>query len=361
MLGARDAAAFEVKHTREGAGVHWDKGEVRFTLHPSMAELPEGARAAQGAFASWSGREGAPSIVVEDADAPAAPGLDGKNAVFYMKDGWAPAGRALAITVLTYDAKTGAIVDADVVVNGAYTFAVLPETARPGPAPATAHADLSPTTPSSLGARYDLVHVLAHESGHALGLDDETDRSGSLMYRYSAPGDASVRAPTDDDLHGLSVIYGEPVDAGGGGGGCQGRVSPRGPGGDGARVAIALGAAGAALVLLRKRRGRGAVAACVFGVGLLAPSPSDPEAHAASLDEALTGRVVETRSFVEGGLFRTELEVETASGARVKATQWGGEIGGLRQEIDHAPLARVGARVAVAWDGETRAVRLLRL
>lgn len=349
-----------MKHSREGAGVHWEASAVRFALHPSMGELPEGARATSAAFATWSGREGAPTMTIDGGAAAEAPGLDGKNGVFYMKDGWAPANRALAITVLTYDAKTGAIVDADIVVNGAYTFAMLPETARPGPTPATAHADLSATTPASVGARYDLLHVLAHESGHALGLDDELGRDSSLMYRYSAPGDASVRAPTDDDLHGLSVIYGEPIDAGGGGGGCQNRVSPAGPGGDGARVAIALAAAASALVLARKRRGRGAIAAGVFGLGLLAPAPGDPEVRAAGpTSSSVTGTVVEARSFSEGGLFRTEVEVETAGGARVKATQWGGEIGGLRQEIGHAPLARVGARAVVAWDGGAPRVQVL--
>ena len=50
---------------------------------------------------------------------------------------------------------------------------------------------------------------------------------------------------------------------------------------------------------------------------------------------------------------------EGLGGARVKATQWGGEIGGLRQEIGHAPLARVGARAVVAWDGGAPRVQVL--
>ena len=41
------------------------------------------------------------------------PGFDEKNGVFYMSGGYAPAGRALAITVLTYDNASGRILDAD--------------------------------------------------------------------------------------------------------------------------------------------------------------------------------------------------------------------------------------------------------
>src|SRR5690606_21498076 len=79
------------------------------------------------ALSSWSGSVGAPELEVapHDETSPTKAGFDQKNGVFFVRGGYAPAGRALAITVLTYDNRSGRILDADVIFNGAYSFEVL--------------------------------------------------------------------------------------------------------------------------------------------------------------------------------------------------------------------------------------------
>jgi hypothetical protein len=338
----RDAAAFELKHSRDGARVHWDANRVAFTLHASVDELDGGDRAIHDAFAAWSGRAGAPELAIEGGQAPASPGLDGKNAVFYVKGGYAPAGRALAITVLTYDAKTGAIVDADIVVNGAYRFAVLPATAHGGPTPTAVSNDADGHELPFAGAvdQYDLLHVLAHESGHALGLDDENTLRQSLMYRYSSPNDASVRAPTTDDIDGLSEVYGDKMSASGGG--CA--AAPSRSLGWGA---VLVGGAIAVLALRRRRRGSAIFGATAIGLGLFCASETPSaraDVDARRLGDA-TARVASVETKNEGGLFRTTLDLEitdcraAACPPRARFVTWGGEIDGLRQQVGnyHVP------------------------
>jgi len=129
-----------------------------------------------------------------------------------------------------FDSHTGAIVDADIVINGLYDFAVLPSGARAAagaiaitnePAAGT---DVSPANPFGLAvgatnagtAVFDLLHVLAHESGHVLGLRDSEDDASDVMYPYTFPGDASRRAPSSDDRAGIESLYeAAPAVAGG--------------------------------------------------------------------------------------------------------------------------------------------------
>ena len=78
-----------------------------------------------------------------------------------MPDGYAPAGRALAITVLTYDNASGRILDADIIVNGSYKFAVLRDgrgrrqpgahrhgSAHPSNTDGISHQEEAPTRPT---------------------------------------------------------------------------------------------------------------------------------------------------------------------------------------------------------------------
>lgn len=347
-VGAADA--YEVKRTRGGARVHWDEREIELGLHASLRAREDGARAASEAIAAWSGRVGAPTMKATDR-APDAPGLDGANGIFFMKDGYEPAGRALAITILTYDSKTGAIVDADVVVNGRYDLSVLPHDPQ---APRGASALGGSTTAAALRGRerYDLVHVLAHESGHTLGMDDEDDEPTALMYRYSAPNDTSVREPGADDIAGLSEVYGASLSAEGAA--CEGRVSPRAPDRGAARWGAALALAAVTFALLRRRgRARDAATACVFlmAIGLPAPTPSARGATARGGTTLARVTRVDTRSV--GALFQSVIEVEredcgASSCAPVRIVEWGGERDGLVMDVGGRYVPRAWERVGLA-------------
>jgi hypothetical protein len=206
LLYAREADAFELEHTPQGQSVRWDDPSVTFVVDPSIeARVPGGAAAAARAVAAWSEAAGAPELAVAAGPPGGAAAVDGRNTVLLAPDGYEPAGAALAVTVLSYDTDTGALVDADVVVNGIHAFEVLAADARSSPALETA-VDGTPSGAQTAGGPFDLEHVLVHEVGHALGLGHATD-PGAVMYPYAAPGDASRRAPGPDDARGLEALY----------------------------------------------------------------------------------------------------------------------------------------------------------
>jgi hypothetical protein len=351
-----------VKRTSRGEIVHWQQRSVDYTLDSSLGAVDRSIEATLEAMDSWSGTVGAPVLNVRapDAESPKKPGFDRQNGVFFMKDGYAPAGRALAITVLTYDNATGRILDADIIFNGSYRFEVLGEhvhekaervaaDAYPSATDGIAHDDADMDRSSV----YDLHHVVAHELGHSVGMNDEMERNDALMYRYSAPNDPSIRAPADDDIAGLAEIYSLKIEAGGNG--CGGAtVSPRKPGLGASHAAMVL-AFGLLLFLLLRARGDrrarlGFVAAAAAAAIALLPTVSRGERGVAQASTLAKGhasaRVLSTSTTLEDGLFRTTFELAT-SACRTAAcpklghgTVWGGVVGDIRQEVggQYAPL-----------------------
>lgn len=204
LLSVRDARAFELKHTPSGQLVQWREAQVAFVVDPSVeAAVPGGAAAIVSAVAAWSGVSGAPELVASVGPGGGKVAVDGQNTILLAPDGYEPAGGALAVTVLSFDDTTGAIVDADIVVNGIHAFAVLAAQAKAAQASPVSNEGAGSSTP---GLVFDLQHVAAHEVGHSLGLGD-VDADDALMYAYTLPGDASSRAPLGDDTEGLASLY----------------------------------------------------------------------------------------------------------------------------------------------------------
>ena len=231
LLPGRAAEAYALQETGSGLPVRWNADTVTIELDPSMiAAFPDALEVAVEATGAWLRADNGPSFAISLAATSSSPGVDGRNVVYFAKDGFPQAGDALAITLVSYDSHTGAIVDADIVINGLYDFAVLPSGARAAagaiaitnePAAGT---DVSPANPFGLAvgatnagtAVFDLLHVLAHESGHVLGLRDSEDDASDVMYPYTFPGDASRRAPSSDDRAGIESLYeAAPAVAGG--------------------------------------------------------------------------------------------------------------------------------------------------
>jgi hypothetical protein len=204
LLSSRSAGAFELKQAANGQTVHWGGPTMTFVVDPSIeAAVPGGATAVASAMAGWSGQSGAPNLVLTAGPGGGKVAVDGVNTVLLAPQGCAQAGAALAVTVLTYDEQTGEILDADIVVNGVYAFAVLAANARSSGA---SPVPLEGATSICAGT-FDLFHVVAHETGHALGLSDVGD-DDAVMYAYTTPGDAAYRAPASDDHAGIAAIYG---------------------------------------------------------------------------------------------------------------------------------------------------------
>jgi hypothetical protein len=357
LASAADANAYVVKKTTRGELVHWESDVVEYTLDGSVAaNVLSGDTATRQAMTSWSGTVGAPdlSIKAPTADAPTKPQFDHKNGIFFMKDGYAPAGRALAITVLTYDNATGKILDADVIFNGSYKFAVLgneapneTEKTLLGAHPSTTDTITHEEEVSDVGSLYDLHHVIAHELGHSLGMNDEMERKDALMYRYTAPNDATLRAPSDDDVAGLAELYSTKLE--GKGNGCGGAtVSPKKPTFAASQIAMFGALTLMAFLLFRARNDKRArlafvAAAAAITVGLL-PSTSGKSgpgvAKAAEIEPGhARAKIVGTDTVIADGLFKTTYKLATVA-CRASACPklghgeaWGGTVGNITQEV----------------------------
>ncbi|CAN5784943.1 hypothetical protein BH11MYX4_BH11MYX4_49530 [soil metagenome] len=373
-IAAPEAQAYVVKKTSRGELVHWEGRTVDYTFDPSIAaNVPDAVTATSQAMVSWSGTVGAPDLqgheAADVAAPPSAPGYDQKNGVFFMPNGYAPAGKALAITVLTYDNASGRILDADIIVNGSYKFAVLEDLAdaarkaKPvaGAHPSTTDGIAHQDEAQSLDTVYDLHHVVAHEIGHSLGMNDELERKDALMYRYSAPNDATMRAPASDDIAGLAELYSTKLEASGNGCGSA-AVAPKKPSLAASHLAMAATFGFLFFLILRGRSDRRARLAFVVAAALsayaLLPSISKSESVARAGELApghARAKVLTTSTSTEAGLLRTTYRLATtvcraASCPKMgEGSAWGGTAGDIRQEVGGQFAPRTGDDVDVSF------------
>jgi len=362
-LAPRAAHAFELKHTSHGQPVEWRGGPVSFVVDPSVeAAVSGGGAAADHAVGVWSGAEGAPVLSTSAGAGGGKPAVDGRNTILYAPDGFAPAGEALAVTVLSYDDLSGAIVDADIVINGQYAFAVLPDGAQPpqGMSPVSTEGGGDPDEHGHGHGRatpFDLEHVITHEVGHSLGLGDAPDVTSAVMYAYSMPGDASGRAPASDDLDGLDALYAGSSPSAGAGCGQSSVAAGRVRGAD-AWGALALVLGAGVWLAMRRRAARRLVP---VGAALLAlaadPTPARSATRASGILPDARAVVVSATTRDVGGVFQTTLELAptacrtgSACPARAEARVWGGTLGGITQQVGEYPAPSPGDEVDVAFD-----------
>ncbi len=351
---AASAQAYAIKLTPLGLPVRWPEAHVGFVVDRAVDEsVSGGVQAVTAAVGAWH-VPSAPALTVTIGQTPSVPAVDGQNSVIFAANGFLPAGNALAITLVSFDAVTGDIVDTDIVVNGIHAFSVLPSDATP-PADAEAFAMEGgagvddPRSQAHLA--FDLQHVVAHEVGHALGLADSTDSNSALMYPYTKPNDASVRGPAEDDTDGISDLYSSGV-VPSSSSGCGANVAGAPVRSRDAGAALALAVIAGAWVASRRRAHR----LVPFGAILLAVGAGPLPAHSA--ERPVASRVYETAHVVGattekvGGVFQTTLDLvpTPCSGAtdcprRVRV--WGGTIDGITQAVDGAVAPRVDDDVDV--------------
>lgn len=357
MSAAGDAEAYVIKRTSHGELVHWEGRTVTYAVDPSLdRSVTHATDATVVAMDSWSGTVGAPHLEIApmSESSPTKPGFDEKNGIFYMASGYVPAGRALAITVLTYDNTSGEILDADVIFNGIYSFEVLEPAGPPNPrgthpsSTDTVEHDREASIERSREAVYDLHHVIAHELGHTLGMNDEMGRVDALMYRYSAPNDASIREPASDDIAGLAELYSTKLEAHGNG--CSSAtVAPKKPSSSASHAALFATFGFLAFLLLRAQSDRRARLGFVFAAAAatVAFVPSITEANGSGVAHATEGRsvgharakVLATQTAIDSGLIKTSYKLATmichvASCPEAgHGSVWGGTIGNITQEV----------------------------
>jgi hypothetical protein len=150
----------------------WLSAECTDATTPSIGVIPlGGARCDRAEFNEpREGRAGAPNA----------------NLVIFRDDAWrhADEGSVIARTCLTFDATTGAILDADIEVN-------------------SLEVELST---DDVEISNDLQAILTHEIGHFLGLD-HSHAPGATMQEDYERADLGARTLSSDDEAGICSIY----------------------------------------------------------------------------------------------------------------------------------------------------------
>jgi hypothetical protein len=351
--GSPLAYAYENKTAASGDRVRWRVTDVEMTVDERFDRVvPEGARAIADAVSVWSGIAGGPTLTVRVDEVTARPGYDGRNYIFYAAEKFAPAGDALAVTVLSFDDLSGRILDADVVVNGEHAFALFedgdraPNGARffamdTGDEPSGTHGEKEDRPPPV----FDLRHVTAHELGHVLGLADEPKVASALMYPFTYAHDASCLHPTEDDIAGIDALYSE-----GYGGGCQ-VGGPRAFFEGASTVSLFLPTFLGFLLTQRRIRRRSARCAVGFAVGALplfaagqVILPHRAPTHAAEVRV----RIDRVSTVNDDGLFRSTLHGtpvrcdRAQCPAEIVLEVWGGRLDGIEQRVDGRRVPREG-------------------
>lgn len=114
-----------------------------------------------------------------------------QNVWFFREDEWPHAGdgdRTIALTLVSFNPKTGEIYDVDVELNAVQRQFVL-----------------EPPTGTEAGEVDDLYSVVQHESGHFLGLAHSSDPTSTMWSNYN--GSVDMRTLEADDTAGLCAAY----------------------------------------------------------------------------------------------------------------------------------------------------------
>lgn len=331
-LFAAPAFAFELRtNANNGDIVRW-KSKVEFTIAPNFADalgVPGADEAVMAAVQQVAAQT--PNIEVSVRKGEKEPlfgfyyGGGNQNDIMYLEE-WPWESSALAATMVTYNAWTNEVQDADIVFNlESPGFRVFE-----GKAPA---GEL----------RYDVQNTITHELGHALGLMHNQEDELAVMYPSSAPGETSKRKLASDDIAGLAELYGkvqetEPTM------GCSATASAP-------MWLVNLGL----LLAFRRKAKVAALAAAVTAAAAIAAEPVRTDVRAEP-EEISWGEVVNTNSrwVPDSKMIVTELEVQvqrcvkgTCADQRVKLVVPGGQVGEIVQVIDHHPSVKRGSQVVL--------------
>jgi uncharacterized protein (TIGR03382 family) len=333
------AAAWDVRTDSEGDVVHWARPVVMTLDSRAATQLHEAGAEAAIRLAVAQLDDATPYLDVSMQVGDARPigyvlgATDNQNSIVVLED-WPYSEDALAVTLVTLNARTNELLDADVAFNvEAHHFRVLPEAER------DEH-------------RFDDVqNTITHELGHVLGLMHNAASEDLVMYPSAPPGEILKRALKRDDRDGLLSLYGvapDPTPAATPAPaplvGCSATSSPP--------VWMMLVALG--LVLLRRPK-LAAIAACVPALVLAAEPASITRADDVALVQVASRQSLQHPR--NPGLILTELTlapVECLKGSCAALTQVlvaGGRLGDLEQIAVHEPVPALGQRVLITRTG----------
>lgn len=231
MVPCNALAASEPRTTDEGAAERWTAPGVVVVLDPSLEDLAPGATdAVRQAVGTWVFQvAGLPNVVFDDGDARIGSARDGKSVISAGPITLAGHEKDLALTTTYADDATGAILEADVVFNTRYAWAVMP-------APAAGCSKV-----------FDVGAAATHESGHFFGLGEDWVDETTTMYVITDPCDVHKRTLTPEDTQAIGALYAPPTSMTAS---CDAAPAPAG------RGALATTFVGLALALVTRRMRR---------------------------------------------------------------------------------------------------------
>ena len=331
---AAPAFAWEVRKDSQGDVVRWDR-HVEFVIDARFAQqlgLPGAPAAVTAAAATLSAQTPSLEVTVRQGDHAGQVGYsrDGanENSIVVLTE-WPYEANNLAVTLVTLNAKTNTVLDADIALNAKQHSFLMVEhgAAQQG------------------HTKYDLQNTLTHELGHALGLMHTNADPLAVMYPSSAPGETCKRTLSADDIDGLNDLYAalpqsEPQV------GCS--ASP-------GRFPMAMIVAVILWAFKRRARLPSTCAALILAAGVPVAQAAEPNG-AAAVDEIAWGEVVETSSrwLPDARVIVTDVEVEVlrcVKGAcaqkRVHVQVLGGRVGDIEQVVEHQPSPQRGGQVVL--------------
>lgn len=200
-LAAGAAWSYSGTRTSKGDRVTWCERSVSFFVHEAGSRhlsLEESIDAVVASFNEWAGQS-CSGLRVElagltDADTGFDSSGNNQNVVIWREteEDWRHDPRAIGLTTVTFCVepgglckRAGAILDADVELNGAwFTFTVGDE-----------------------DVRYDVRNTMTHEVGHVLGFEHSSIVEAT-MFGQATPGEVRKRTLHADDLRGMCETYG---------------------------------------------------------------------------------------------------------------------------------------------------------
>jgi hypothetical protein len=200
--------------SNEGDVAYWPNGSTSFQFNSSTSGYFEGGVDLSGtsadefssirsSFQVWAQLPGLQLSISELPMTSTAPSSgDQKNTLMWVRQNWRglsfrPPTNALAVTLLSFDSSSGVITDADIYFNAeTFRWAVV-------------------DAPSEINY-VDVQNIATHEIGHFLGLDHSSEDifegedllSDATMYFASTSGETLRRDLNEDDILGITALYG---------------------------------------------------------------------------------------------------------------------------------------------------------
>lgn len=212
------------RKTPKGSDIHWENKAVTVYLDSSLSHIGPGANEAiMQAFGEWAASDPRlPDLAFDTGQTSSLPVQDGKSTVSYGRITAPGHEHDVAITVTYANDQTGAIIEADMVLNSLYPMGVLtaktPSTVAPGGegegtgnhsgrTGTGSRSMLGSTESTDCRNRYDAQNVATHEAGHFFGLGEDLTEKQATMFQSIDQCETHKRVLSGTDVSALSILY----------------------------------------------------------------------------------------------------------------------------------------------------------